>query len=177
MPSSEIASLKLELAEAKASANQASVQPPTHSHASAASYRPSPSGNSNSRGKKASRHLCATQRPKIASSTAAPRDNLAKSSNHGSANHTTRIGVEGPRARRVWNTYVHASTKSVENAIPRFCKIEGLNIKRKTHTNNRTGKLNWWFVIHGEENTLCELESKWETLHTQTSWVLEKCHD
>ena len=91
----------------------------------------------------------------------------------GSANRTMRIRVEG--SRRVCNTYIHASTKSVENAISRFCKIEGLNIKRKTRTNNRTGKLNWWFVIHGEENTLCELESKWETLHTQTSWVLEKC--
>ena len=138
---SEVASLKLELAEAKASANQASVQPPTHSYASAASYPLPPSGNStNSRGKRASQHPHATQWPKVASSTAALGDNLAKSGNFGSANHTTRIQVEG--ARRVRNTYTHASTKSVKNAILQLCKIEGLNIERKTHTNNCTGKLN-----------------------------------
>ena len=44
-----------------------------------------------------------------------------------------------------------------------------------TRTNDRTGKLNWWFVVYGEESTLCELERKWEPLQTQTSWALEKC--
>ena len=75
----------------------------------------------------------------------------------------------------MWNTYIHATTKTVENAISRFCLVEGLSIKRKTRTNNRTGKLNWWFVIHDEEAKLRELENKWEALQTQTLWVLEKC--
>ena len=71
--------------------------------------------------------------------------------------------------------YIHASTKSIKNAVSRFCKLEGLRIRRKTRTNDRTGKLNWWFVVYGEESTLCELERKWDPLQTQTSWVLEKC--
>ena len=67
--------------------------------------------------------------------------------------------------------------KSIENAISRFCIVDlkGLRIKHKIRTNNRAGKLNWWFVIHGDESTLCELENSWDALQTQTSWVLETC--
>ena len=79
------------------------------------------------------------------------------------------------RARRIWNTHIHATVKTIDNAISRYCKVGGLKIKRKTRTNPSTGKLTWWFVVHDEEAVLCELEHKWENLHVQTSWELEQC--
>ena len=78
-------------------------------------------------------------------------------------------------ARRIWNTYIHATTKTIKNAISRFCNIEGLKIKRKIRMNNRTGKNVWWFIVHGDESTLRELDSKWECLHAQASWELQPC--
>ena len=40
-----------------------------------------------------------------------------------------RVGVEG--AHRVWGTMKHTTTKTIKNAISRFCKIESLSIRRK----------------------------------------------
>ena len=77
-------------------------------------------------------------------------------------------------AQRIWNTYVHATTKIIEKAS-RFCKGKGLRFKRKTRMNGHTGKMIWWFVVHRDESTLDELDSKWEHLHTQASWVLQPC--
>lgn len=176
---SEVASLKLELAEARELASRASTPSPIPgSYASAASRPQQSSGHAiASKGRRAPRAV--QRRTTVPSPSDAAKANLARSSNPGSATtrnadrSASRVQVEG--ARRVWNTYIHASTKSVDSAISRFCKIEGLKIKRKTRTNNRTGKLNWWFVVHGEEATLCDLEKKWEALQMQTSWVLEKC--
>ena len=37
------------------------------------------------------------------------------------------------------------------------------------------GKTNWWFVIHGEESKLCELENEWERISVQTSWEIRSC--
>ena len=172
---SEVASLKLELAEAKAQATQRSnaCPPlPTTTYATAAALPPrQPSTHSaNRRGKKAPRHLhSVAPRPVNSTNSSSPQDQARTRS------HIARVRVEG--ARRIWNTYIHTSTKSIENAISRFCKLDlkGLRIKRKTRSNDRTGKLNWWFVIHGEESMLCELESSWDALQTQTSWVLETC--
>ena len=170
---SEVASLKLELAEARELASRASTPSPIPgSYASAASWPQQSSGHAiASKGRRAPRAVqrCTT----VPSPSDAAKANLARSSNPGSAttrnadHSASRVQVEG--ARRVWNTYIHASTKSVDSAISQFCKIEGLKIKRKTRTNNRTGKLNWWFVVHGEEATLCDLERKWEALQIQTS--------
>lgn len=173
----------MELAEAKALASRVSIQPPTSgSYASAVSQPQAQQSSGHSTAPRRKRVPRDIQRRTIVSS---PSDTAkvtsATSSNPGSGIATarnvertaSRVQVEG--ARRVWNTYIHASTKSVDSAISRFCKIEGLKIKRKTRTNNRTGRLNWWFVLHGEEATLCDLEKKWEALQMKTSWVLEKC--
>ena len=184
---SEVASLKLELAEAKALAVSAKQAPPiTKTFASATTSRlpgqPSSSRQRPTRRDTGGRRQLQQSRSRRSNEAASPTDsetnhqNRAASSPIASGNHRTarRVRVEG--VRRVWNTYIHASSKTIENAISRFCgNADGLQIRRKTRTNNRTGKLNWWFVVHAEENMLCELESKWENLQTQTSWVLEHC--
>ena len=172
----EVANLKQELAEAKALAAQQATSPELETApstrnityaAAAAHCLQSAGGHHNStaanRGRRARQGAGPTQaRPGV--SAGSNRDRRRE-----------RVPVEG--VRRVWNTYIHSTTKSIENAISRFCKlkVEGLRIKRKTRTNELTGKLNWWYVIHSEESTLCELENKWEPLQTQTSWVLERC--
>ena len=85
-----------------------------------------------------------------------------------------KVKVEG--ARRIWNTWIHTTTKSVETAIAKFCgKIEGLRVKRKTRVSERSGKTLWWFVIHGEERKLCDLESLWERVSVHTSWEIRSC--
>ena len=78
-------------------------------------------------------------------------------------------------ARRVWGTMKHTTTKTIKNAISRFCKIEGLSIRRKVRNNPSTQKESWWFVIHADEVLLNELESKWDSVNLQTSWVLQYC--
>ena len=85
-----------------------------------------------------------------------------------------RVKVEG--ARKVWATHPHATVKTIENVVARFCSIsEGLRIRRKTHRNGSSGKTSWWFIIHGNENVQCELDEKWDCVHLQTSWILKPC--
>ena len=108
---SEVASLKRELAEAKALAVRPSAPPQTHnSYASAAAYTSQLSGHpTNSKGKRALRHSRATQRPNAAPSAAALA-NPAGTSNPGSptvnTNHRiARVRVKG--ARRVCGPCFH----------------------------------------------------------------------
>ena len=82
-----------------------------------------------------------------------------------------RTKVDG--ARRIWGTMNQTSVKTVQNAISRFCKMDGLSIKRKTKTGS--SKSSWWFVVHADEKILCELESKWDEVHLHTSWMLQTC--
>ena len=82
-----------------------------------------------------------------------------------------RTKVDG--ARRIWGTMNQTSVKTVQNAISRFCKMDGLSIKRKTKTGS--SKSSWWFVVHADEKVLCELESKWDEVHLHTSWMLQTC--
>ena len=69
--------------------------------------------------------------------------------------------VEG--ARKVWATHPHATVKTVENVISRFCNIQRLKIRRKTRRNEISGKSIWWFVIHANETVLSELDAKWDS--------------
>ena len=50
-----------------------------------------------------------------------------------------RTKVDG--ARRIWGTMNQTSVKTVQNAISRFCKMDGLSIKRKTKTGS--SKSSW----------------------------------
>ena len=92
----------------------------------------------------------------------------------GSSTKTRKVKVDG--ARKIWNTWTHTTTKSVEIAISRFCKVDGLKIKRKSRINDHSGKTIWWFVVHGDESKLCELENKWEQVSVQTLWELHPCY-
>ena len=80
-----------------------------------------------------------------------------------------------PQLRRRHHPHATTRTRTVENAIDRFCNIQGLNIRRKVSRNDQSGKSSWWFVIHAEESVLNDLESKWDSLNTQTSWLLKSC--
>ena len=94
-----------------------------------------------------------------ASTSVAETSTAATRSSTATTNVTTpqaRVRVEG--ARRIWGTHPHATTKTVENAIGRFCNVQGLRIKRKTSRNVQTRKSSWWFVIHAEETVLQELD-------------------
>ena len=85
-----------------------------------------------------------------------------------------KLKVEG--ARIIWNTWIYTTTKSVETAIANFCgSMEGLRVRRKTRISERSGKTLWWFVVHGEESKLCDLESMWERVSVQTSWEIRSC--
>ena len=88
-----------------------------------------------------------------------------------STRHRARTKVDG--ARRIWGTMNQTSMKTVENAISRFCKMDGLSIKRKTKTGS--SKSSWWFVVHADKKVLCELENKWDEVHLHTSWMLQTC--
>ena len=49
--------------------------------------------------------------------------------------------------------------------ILRVSKIGGeVRIKRKDKENPTTGRPRWWYVVHGSESTLMELEAKWDQL-------------
>ena len=88
---------------------------------------------------------------------------------------TTRARVRVEGARKIWGTHPHATTKTIENAVQRYCNVTGLRIKRKTGKNVQTMKPSWWFVLHAEESVLLELEDKWDSLSMQTSWILKPC--
>lgn len=178
---SEVASLKLELAEAKAVATTSKPQSSDSlailSYASAAAQPPrnQPDRSNSARGQRGAQRPRASQQRGAQRPRTAQQTRTANTAAPGtSASASAKVRVEG--ARRIWNTFIHATVKTVESAISRFCKVDGLKIKRKLRTNHRTGKPSWWFVVHGEETKLCELESKWDNLHTQASWVLQSCY-
>ena len=195
---SEVASLKSELVEAKATitkqcqALELVSQVEKKTYASTAAQQSGHSGQRPARGRPTRnsrrRHAQGSQQlPRTTAQQRGPTDGdfgasissqtgvlpASSDQNKERSKRTPRVIVEG--ARRIWNTYVHATTKTIENAIARFCNVEGLRIKRKTRMNSHTGKTIWWFVVHGDESTLRELDSKWECLHTQASWVLQPC--
>ena len=172
---SEVASLKVELVEAKETIIKQGkelelISQSEKTYASAAAQQPSHSRqpphptrrNTRRSGRLQDRHRTTHQTGSTNSDQSKDR-----------SKSTPRVVVEG--ARRIWNTYIHATSKTIENAIARFCNVEGLQIKRKTRMNGRTGKLIWWFIVHGDESKLQELDNKWECLHTQASWVLQPC--
>ena len=83
-----------------------------------------------------------------------------------------RVRVDG--AHRVLGTMSHSTSQYVGNAISHFCNISGLKIRRETRSID-SGKTSWWFVIHADEAVLCELDTKWESVNLQTSWLLQSC--
>jgi hypothetical protein len=55
--------------------------------------------------------------------------------------------------------------------------VNEIQVKRKflSRQSTRSGKDKWWFVLHGDEDSLKSLEASWETVKLQTGWQLEQC--
>ena len=89
-------------------------------------------------------------------------------------NHqTTKILVEG--ARRVWGTMKVTTTNSLKSVISKFCEVTAVKFKRKTVCDSAGQIKRWWFVMHGSEDALQILDSKWGQIRAQTCWKLEQC--
>lgn len=87
---------------------------------------------------------------------------------------SAKVRVEG--ARRIWGTMKITTSGLIKSAISRICSIDSVRVKRKTTTGTIDGKIkSWWFIVHGSEEVLKELEQKWNLLHMQTNWKLEPC--
>ena len=54
------------------------------------------------------------------------------------------------------------------------CNIIDVRVKHKTKQIGEN-KERWWFVIHGNEESLANLDSLWEGVQIQNSWKLETC--
>ena len=89
------------------------------------------------------------------------------------AKRSQRQVVSG--ARRVWGTLKSASPTTVRASIVTLAKVtnlaDDLHVKHKLNS----GKLRWWFVLRGKEETLKALEKNWENVSLQTGWHLEQC--
>ena len=93
-------------------------------------------------------------------------------SNQNSAN---KIKVQVSGARRVWGTLRESTVRSVKSVISRLCNVNtGIRIKRKTRT--LSDKPQWWYVVHGDESVLSNLESRWDQVSVQTSCQLQPCY-
>ena len=101
-----------------------------------------------------------------------PSNSSTESENY---NHKTKLQVKG--ARKIWGTMAESTVRSVKNAITRFCNIapSGLYVKRKNKVTVPANKNVWWYVIHADEEVLCDMENKWEPIQLQLRWKLEHC--
>ena len=87
---------------------------------------------------------------------------------------SSKVKVQG--ARKIWGTSRECTTKSVKNVIARVCNMnKGVYMKRKVAENPQSKKSNWWFVLHGNESVLCDLERKGPLVYSQKLWKLQPC--
>ena len=105
-------------------------------------------------------------------------ENTAGSATKTATSPATRELVRG--ARRVWGTLPLITCTTVKNTISRLTNSSCMNelqIRRKfvNGQSTRSGKNKWWFVLHGNEESLQSLEAGWETVKLQTGWQLEQC--
>ena len=179
----EVASLKSELAATKATLATLQNQPTdrTQSYASVARKASNRNKKQQQRRPPRSQSTPTTESQTSSVRMAATFEATSKLHDTTAATYATSVKAQKPRvkvegAHKVWATHPHATVKTIENVIARFCSIsEGLRIRRKTHRNESSGKTSWWFIIHGNENVLCELNEKWDCVHLQTSWILKPC--
>ena len=79
-------------------------------------------------------------------------------------------------ARKIWGTLKNSSVSSIKSVISRLCNIDGgLRVRRKDQEGSMTKRSRWWYVVHGNEPLLNQLETKWDQVKLQTSWKLEPC--
>ena len=79
-------------------------------------------------------------------------------------------------ARRIWGTLKNSTASIVKSVISRLCKVDGeIRVRRKDKEGTLSKRSMWWYVVHGDEPLLTQLESKWDQVNLQTSWKLEPC--
>ena len=79
--------------------------------------------------------------------------------------YQTLLTICNPRA---------CSATVVKNVIQTLSKSKPhLHVKRKTKVVQ--GREIWWFVLHGEEAVLKNLDAEWEMIAIQTNWKIEPC--
>ena len=142
---SQVASLQAELAKTKEELAKQREQPQPSTYASAvvstnmtanhpsnsARRRRQPQGQQRrSRRTQPTVSICTSAQPTRESSDSVTTDSSSSANRN---DMQERVEVDG--ARKVWGTHPHATSKTVENAIVRFCQIQGLRVRRKTSTN------------------------------------------
>ena len=80
-----------------------------------------------------------------------------------------KIKVDG--ARRIWNTMPTCSARAVATTIGKLLPMK-LDLQVKQKTKRLANKTIWWFVVHGSETDLTQLERDWEKVQHQTLWSL-----
>ena len=72
------------------------------------------------------------------------------------------------------------ATHTVSDTLAQLCPTVSakLQLRRKFQTTDSASGSHitkCWFVIHGAEDVLNELQDEWENIAVQTSWKLEEC--
>jgi hypothetical protein len=69
--------------------------------------------------------------------------------------------------------------RSVEVTLNKVLSLgdsDGISVRRKYKHGMHGRKARWWFVLHGSESTLANIEQKWESMTLQTGWKIEPCY-
>ena len=78
--------------------------------------------------------------------------------------------------RRVWGTLKEATMRPVKAVLSKVFTHEdydGVTVHRK-YKHGR--KARWWFILHGSESTLTNIEKRWNIMEIQTGWKIEHCY-
>ena len=80
--------------------------------------------------------------------------------------------------RRVWGTRKDAPSSVVLQTVRQLTKADPenrLTVKRKFKEGRYGRRDRWWFLLHGPEPILDELNSAWNSVSLQLGWKLEEC--
>lgn len=53
---------------------------------------------------------------------------------------------------------------------------DGVTVHRKYKCGEHGRKARWWFILHGSESTLTNIEKRWNIMEIQTEWKIEHCY-
>ena len=68
-------------------------------------------------------------------------------------------------------------TSAVSSSLKKLTTLGSkLTVKRKSKTDEKTGRPLWWFIIKGNDSVWQELEGEWDRVNLQTNWKLETCY-
>ena len=104
----------------------------------------------------------------------APAQKLEHKSGSVPGNSPEMEKVEG--VRRIWGTVRSCTSRTILTTLQKFSTVaERVEVRRK-FKKCRDIRVQWWFLIRGEEGVLEALQKEWESIQSQTSWKLECCH-